>query len=249
MSGVEIVAHRGANDLAPENSLAAALLCVERGVDWLEIDVRSTRDGVMYNLHDRTLARTSGGTVNAPLSSIPAADADAIDIGSWFSDKFAGERLPRVATLLEQLGNRINFFFDVKDADLRALVALVQSFGLQERSFFWFGNHLEALRFRRVAPELTLKVNAASTAGIVRAGKKFGARIIECGVSGRLPEMVETAHGLGMRLMVMTGSSDRAVFRTIIDSGADMVNVDHVDAFIAERATRPGASPGARPTA
>jgi len=44
--GLEVVVHRGANREAPENTLAAARRCVELGVDYVEVDVRLSRDGV-----------------------------------------------------------------------------------------------------------------------------------------------------------------------------------------------------------
>jgi glycerophosphoryl diester phosphodiesterase len=38
---VEIVCHKGANELRPENTKAAAQLCIEWGVDWVEVDVNT----------------------------------------------------------------------------------------------------------------------------------------------------------------------------------------------------------------
>lgn len=228
----EIVAHRGANDLAPENSTAAAALCVNRGVDWLEIDVRTTRDGVMYNLHDRTLERTSGGATKASLARLTSAEADRVDIGGWFAKQFTGERLPRVESLIEQFRDRIRFFFDVKSAKLKDLVDLTERYELQERSFFWFWSDRRALRFHRLAPHLMLKINASNIADVHAARRRFGARIVECGVRDLSEALVDTCHALGMRLMVMSDSDDPEIFRTIISSGADMVNLDHVDAFL-----------------
>jgi glycerophosphoryl diester phosphodiesterase len=48
-------AHRGASDLAPENTLEAFLLAGELGADGIELDVRLTRDGVPVLVHDRAL--------------------------------------------------------------------------------------------------------------------------------------------------------------------------------------------------
>ena len=53
-----IIGHRGAADLAPENSLEAFERGVEAGADLLEFDVQLTRDGVPVVIHDSTLLRT-----------------------------------------------------------------------------------------------------------------------------------------------------------------------------------------------
>jgi glycerophosphoryl diester phosphodiesterase len=56
-----LIAHRGANYLAPENSLAAFAIAQSQGVDALETDLHVTRDGEIVLFHDHTLERTTDG--------------------------------------------------------------------------------------------------------------------------------------------------------------------------------------------
>ena len=58
---IEIVVHRGANRLAPENTMAAMRQVIDHGADYIEIDVAESSDGVFYCFHDRTLRRTTDG--------------------------------------------------------------------------------------------------------------------------------------------------------------------------------------------
>ena len=55
-----LFAHRGANRLAPENTLAAFHLALEAGCDGCECDVQLSRDGVLTVFHDETLTRLVG---------------------------------------------------------------------------------------------------------------------------------------------------------------------------------------------
>src|SRR6476659_4577433 len=55
------IGHRGAAGHAPENTLAAVRQGIELGVDFVEIDVRRTADGVLVALHDATVNRTTNG--------------------------------------------------------------------------------------------------------------------------------------------------------------------------------------------
>ncbi len=57
---VQVVAHRGGAQLAPENTLEALEAARESGADLAEIDVRQTGDGVPVLLHDASLRRTHG---------------------------------------------------------------------------------------------------------------------------------------------------------------------------------------------
>ena len=55
------IGHRGAAGHAPENTLAAIRKGIELGVDFVEIDVRCTADGILVALHDATVNRTTNG--------------------------------------------------------------------------------------------------------------------------------------------------------------------------------------------
>ncbi len=57
-----MVCHRGANRLAPENTYASAKKAIESNAAYVEVDVRRSKDGVYYNLHDWSLDRTTNGT-------------------------------------------------------------------------------------------------------------------------------------------------------------------------------------------
>ena len=109
---IEVVVHRGANALAPENTVASADSALKYGATWVEVDVRPSRDGVLFNLHDETLDRTTNGT--GRLVDMLAADVHRLDAGSWFSPQFAGQHVPTIAEMLDSLQGRAKVFFDVK---------------------------------------------------------------------------------------------------------------------------------------
>jgi len=54
-----IIAHRGASGERPEHTLAAYRLALEEGADYIEPDLRLTKDGVFIALHDASLNRTT----------------------------------------------------------------------------------------------------------------------------------------------------------------------------------------------
>ncbi|MEU6156994.1 glycerophosphodiester phosphodiesterase family protein [Streptomyces sp. NPDC047130] len=86
------VAHRGASAAAPENTLAAQELARRAGADWIETDGQISKDGVPYVMHDSTVDRTTDGT--GDLTTLTSRQLDALDAGSWFSARYAGERVP-----------------------------------------------------------------------------------------------------------------------------------------------------------
>lgn len=56
-----VVAHRGAPDLQPENTLASFALALTQGADVLETDLHLTRDDQIVLFHDKTLDRMTDG--------------------------------------------------------------------------------------------------------------------------------------------------------------------------------------------
>lgn len=89
------LAHRGAGKLAPENTLAAFRAGAGFGFRAFECDVKLSRDGEAFLLHDDTLERTTGGQ-GSP-ADIDWADLARLDAGGWHSPPYAAEPLPRFA--------------------------------------------------------------------------------------------------------------------------------------------------------
>ena len=91
------VAHRGAGTLAPENTLAAFRLGARYGYRAFECDVKLSRDGQAFLLHDADLQRTSSGQGLA--ADHDWASLSLLDAGSWHSRGYAGEPLPSLPAI------------------------------------------------------------------------------------------------------------------------------------------------------
>ncbi len=227
---LEIVAHRGANHLAPENTIAATIKCIELGVDFVEVDVRTSEDGVLYILHDATLDRTTNGT-----GLVRARDSgyiDNLDAGSWFDETFAGERVPRLIPYLESFKGKIKVYFDVKDADLSELVRIVKETGFADNCFFWFSDDNRARELRRLDASIPLKMNAVDVPGLERV-LDYNPQIIEYRLENLTPAFVAFARKHNLKLMAHAlEDGAESKYPEIIDSAADMVNLDKADLMI-----------------
>jgi len=98
-----IIAHRGASAYAPENTSAAMIKAKSLGARWVEFDVTITADNQLIVLHDETLERTTNGHGVAAETSY--ATISQLDAGSWYSEKFRGERIMSFAAMLTLLGD------------------------------------------------------------------------------------------------------------------------------------------------
>lgn len=97
---VLVLAHRGGGGLWPESTLYAFEHAVELGVDVLEMDVQSTKDGELVVIHDDTVDRTTNGkgrVQDLTLTEIKALDAGytwTTDNGQSYPFRGQGPRVP-----------------------------------------------------------------------------------------------------------------------------------------------------------
>lgn len=94
-----VIAHRGASDIAPENTLAAFRAAYELGADGFETDVQLTRDRKMVIHHNYTVDARSNGS--GRVCDKTEEELRRLDFGSWKGPAFAGERIPTLAECLE----------------------------------------------------------------------------------------------------------------------------------------------------
>ena len=228
---VKVVCHKGANHQAPENTLAAARLCVEWGVDYIEIDVHTSKDGVFYIFHGPNLQRTTNGV--GWIGGYTAQEIDNLDAGSWFSPEFAGEQVPRLEPFLHWIKAKARVFFDVKNADPRRLAELVRGVGLQDECFFWSADPEWMQQLHAIDPRLALKVNIETVLDVLPAKREFDARIVEVSPENVTPDLLAACRRMGIQVMTLYLGNDPAVLRQILLSGVDLINTDYGDEVLA----------------
>jgi glycerophosphoryl diester phosphodiesterase len=226
---IEIVCHKGANEYAPENTFAAAQLCIDWGMDYVEIDVNASKDGVLYILHGPYLDKTTNG--KGRIAELTSEEIDPLDAGSWFHPKFAGERVPRLEPFLRWIKGKAKVFLDVKAGAPQQLIDLIYDVGLENDCFFWAGNDEWMLKLRALDDQLPLKVNVKSVADVIEAAERYCANIVEVGLDNMSRELVDACRERGLKVMVYHQEKDPEVFREVIRWGVDMINLNHGDVF------------------
>lgn len=224
-----IVNHRGANRLAPENTYASAQKAIESGAAYVEVDVRRSKDGVYYLLHDKALERTTNGS--GLIAETDSKVIDTLDAGNWFAHQYKGEKLPRLSDYLKWIKGKTKVYFDVKDADLNELLDIVHDAGMAQDCFFWFSDWNKAKKFRLLAPELALKVNAYSIEAIDTLVEIYNPQIIETSVSYLSDEFINYCHGKGLKVMPWIAGDDWKGYRMAMRQNIDMINLDNPDVF------------------
>ena len=104
--GCAIIAHRGASADAPENTMQAFELAIEQGAEWIEFDVRSSQDGVLFIHHDATQGNVILSQLTfAAIRTLPGA-----------------ESIPTLVELLRGLKGRVKLDIELKEPGYEAQV-------------------------------------------------------------------------------------------------------------------------------
>jgi len=112
-----IVAHRGASDRAPENTISAFTEAFRRGADMIEGDFRITADGQVVCIHDATTGRTTGNAHDLVVRDSVLSQLRHLDVGVWKGTEFEGERIPTLQEVLAILPEEKGLVIELKGGD------------------------------------------------------------------------------------------------------------------------------------
>jgi len=111
-SGSRFISHRGESMDAPENTMAAFRLAVDRNADGFELDVYLTADNEIVCIHDATTTRTTDGALTVSASTF--SELRALDAGSWKGAQFTGERIPALSEALALAHDDFEIYVEIK---------------------------------------------------------------------------------------------------------------------------------------
>ena len=225
VSGMLVLAHRGANRLAPENTVPAMREAVDRGADGVELDVHRTADGELVVRHD---AETPAGLLGA----LTLAEVQ--------------EQLPDVPTLAEVLdvcrGCLVNV--EIKDPDPRTAEAVVDLLAARRPAHGEAADQVLVSSFDLATVDRVHELAPAVATGFLSFGLDPHSALVlalEHGhtavhpdvwtlVNVDVPAFVARAHDLERQVNVWT-VNDAAQVELLRDAAVDAVITDDTDLF------------------
>ena len=222
-----VVAHRGSSLDRPENTVASALRAIEAGATALEVDARSTKDLELVVLHDDSLDRTTDG--HGKVADQTLAQIRTLDAGSWFDPRYAGERVPTVAELLELCRGKIDALIDLKEQGqdyARRVAAVVREHGEPGRTILGVRSVEQARLFRELLPE-SRQLGLIPTRGDIEAFAAAGVEAIRLWPYWLDDEgLVERVRAAGVELHVSAGSGKEDEVRALLAIEVDQMSTD-----------------------
>lgn len=150
-------AHRGGLDEVPENTLAAVEYAWGIPGAVPEVDIRTTQDGILVCIHDKTPERTLSAPnewADKSIREIPYSLLKSWDAGSYFDATYSDAKVPTLSALLEKLAARpeSQLYLDLKDVENAAVVAMIMKYKVSPQIIFVHGSPKACLALSKSWP-------------------------------------------------------------------------------------------------
>ena len=166
-----VVAHRGDHVIYPENTLEAYQEAIKNEADYVEIDLRTTKDGGLVSMHDATLNRMSNGT--GLVKDISLTELLQLKVKSKDTAATQVFRVPTFKQILKLCKNKINIYLDFKAADPAIAYELIKEYGMEKQVLVYINSEAQYTGWRKAAPKMPLMLSMPDSVKSVPSMQSF----------------------------------------------------------------------------
>jgi glycerophosphoryl diester phosphodiesterase len=222
-----VIAHRGAHREAPENTLASLEQAIEIGCDYVELDVRRTKDGALVIMHDSSVNRMTTG--KGKIADLTLAEIRKFEVKSRHGAKSAGLRVPTFDEMLERAKGHMKIYVDHKQAPPVEVLAAINRHGMLHDVVVYNGG-VETLReYKRLAPDVWIMPDhPKSIAAIEALAHDLKPETLDGSIVEWTQPQVEAAHRNGAQVWVDNRSQldNEPGIKQAVELGVDAIQTD-----------------------
>jgi len=158
-----LIGHRGARDVAPDNSIPGIELAIETGVTAVEIDLRLTADGEVVLCHDTWMPRALFDPAAGKDERLYFNKLLLADVRKLRYDASVGERryrslvVPTFDEVMTRFLSKVNFDLDIKDTPIEKVVELVRRYKAWNRCVIMTRDIENIRRMKELEPRLNFE--------------------------------------------------------------------------------------------
>jgi glycerophosphoryl diester phosphodiesterase len=231
---LQISAHRGNASSAPENTLAAFKNALKAGAHFIEVDVRTTKDGILMIMHDANLERTTNG--KGAFKLYDAKYLKTLSAGKGYSDSFENEKIPTLEESCQLIYEwnlthkaKTFFYIDAKDVEPKPLLSILKKYNLEANSVFYgTDDFLHRLKMEFEGAKLLPALKNPNE--IIEKFNKLKPFAFDASWLSLTKEMVDEIHRLGVKVFTdLLGPLDTEInYMKARDMGLDLIQTDRI---------------------
>jgi len=220
---IAVISHRGEHLRHPENTMAAFAEAERVGADYIEVDVRTTSDGKLALLHDRTVDRTTNG--HGEIAKMTFEEVRALRVGGR-------EKVPSFDEVLDYARGKIKVYVDVKSVAARDLVECIRAHGMTGDVVIYSGPISKQIQ--DLDPRLKIMPEAVSAALAQKTIDELRVKVLAFDANDFKPDVIAVAKKAKALIFVdRLGAADNpAAWEQAVEWGADGIQTDHPEELV-----------------
>ena len=228
-------AHRGEHHRHPENSLPAIQAAADAGMDYAELDIRTTANGKLILMHDPTVSRMTNG--KGKVAEMAFDEIRALDLGVRFPGQFPGLQVPtfdEALALAKKDG--IGIYVHCKQAAPEELVAAIDRHEMGEHVLFFADNESDPHllpEIARLRPTWKTMPEAFNPAHVRELMEALRPTIIAFDNRDFNDATIAAARQAKVGIFVDRLANDPTAWQNAIDRGATGIQTDYPDELAA----------------
>ena len=228
-----LIGHRGATGYAPEHSMRGYHMAIDKGADYIELDLQLTKDNKLLCMHDSTLDRTTTGTGLIQ-------DKTLAEIQSSYTLK-EGDEIPSLEDVLKEFGNSVKYYIETKRPfDMNMDKELLKQ--LKNYKLIGFGTQKFGVIIQSFAKESLINIkNQYSNIPLVYLSNTFTESYIQEAFDNDFyavapkyttitKSLVDNAHSKGLKVHTWTVNST-VDMRDMENKGVDGIFTNYLDRY------------------
>ncbi len=143
-SNILLIAHRGASNIAPENTLKAFQKAIDLKADYVEFDVHQSMDGELIVIHDPNTFRSTGH--NGSIKKMTLPEIKELNAGE-------GEQIPTLEELIKLAKGKIGLQLEIKASGIaQKIVNALRNANLIDSTIISSFIHKELSEVQKIEP-------------------------------------------------------------------------------------------------
>ena len=234
---VLVASHRATHHVYPENSLKAIQASINLGVDIIEIDVKVSKDGIPFLMHDRTMDRTTNGKGDPEeLTWDELQQLSIVDKGKKTSYK-----IPSLEEALELADGKILVDLDLKTDRVDKIMAVVKRLDMKESVFFFDSDYDVLSRIKAADNDFMIMPRAYSIAQVDSAIMMFDPPVVHIDFSFYNAECVQLIknsyartwiNALGEYDKELKAGKSKQALKRLLGNGASIIQTDEPELLL-----------------
>ncbi|MBD0776760.1 glycerophosphodiester phosphodiesterase family protein [Maribacter sp. ANRC-HE7] len=235
---VLVASHRGAHMGNFENSIASAKQAIRLGVDIIEADVKTTKDGYLVLMHDSSIDRTTTG--KGKVEDLTLAEIRKYKLKAPYG-RISDETVPTFEEFLKVTKGKIMVDVDMKTDNVKGILKAVHDFDMGDQVFYFDNDYDQLDLIKELDKSAQLMPRAYSLQMADSAIVKFAPPVVHIDSKFNTKEVGDLLKKNNSRIWINTlGEKDalirygkgEEVVQELIKYGANMIQTDEPEMLL-----------------